>query len=104
MPTDTARRSARSALARLVRADMDNDAFRLEAAAVLRQAIGFDWWCWTLLDPGARLPTRYLSADAAIDQAMRRFCRLTAGDGTVNPPAGVPQARSAVTALSADTG
>jgi len=104
MPTDTARRSARSALARLARADLDNDAFRLEAADVLRRAIGFDWWCWTLLDPGTRLPTRYLSADAVVDQAMRRFCRLTGQDGTAVPAAGVPRARSAVTALSAATG
>jgi DNA-binding CsgD family transcriptional regulator len=103
MPTDTARRSARSALARLVRADLDNDTFRLEAAAVLRQAIGFDWWCWTLLDPGARLPTRYLSADAPIDQAMRRFCQLTWDDEAATPVAGRPPTRSAVTALSTAT-
>jgi len=45
MPAGTARRSARSTLARLVQADLDNDTFRLEAAVVLRQAIGFDWWC-----------------------------------------------------------
>ena len=105
MQTDTARRSARSALARLVRADMDNDTFRLEAAAVLRQAMGFDWWCWTLLDPGARLPTRYLAAAAPVDQAARRFCRLPWDDvAAAIPAAGRPRAPSAVTVLSAATG
>jgi DNA-binding CsgD family transcriptional regulator len=105
MPTGTARGSARSALARLVRADLDNDAFQLEAAAVLRQAIGFDWWCWTLLDPGTRLPTRYLTAERDPGaQAMRRFFRLTWDDREASPTAGRPRARSAVTALSAATG
>jgi DNA-binding CsgD family transcriptional regulator len=103
MPTDTARRSARSVLARLVRADLDNDTFRLEAAAVLRQAIGFDWWCWTLLDPGARLPTRYLTADAPVNQAMRRFYELPWDDVAAIPATGQPRARSAVAALSAAT-
>ena len=103
MPTDTAQRSARSALARLARADLDNDAFRLEAVAVLRQAIGFDWWCWTLLDPGARLPTRYLSAYAPIEPAMRRFCQLTWDDVAPIPAAGGPRARGSFAALSAAT-
>jgi len=103
MPAGTARRSARSTLARLVQADLDNDTFRLEAAVVLRQAIGFDWWCWALLDPGARLPTRYLTADAPVNQAMRRFCQLPWNDVKASPATGRPQARSAVTALSAAT-
>jgi DNA-binding CsgD family transcriptional regulator len=104
MPTHTARRSARSTLARLVRADLDNDTFRLEAAAVLGQAIGFDWWSWTLLDPGPRLPTRYLTADAPVCRAGARFCQLPWDDGAASPAAGRPRARSTVTALSAATG
>jgi hypothetical protein len=110
MPTQAiaaraARRRARCALARLARADLDNDSFRYEAAAILRQAVGFDWWCWPLADPGARLPTRYAGVDAPTDQDQRRFCRLVletwdggqhCGRGGSQPPA--------VTALSAATG
>ena len=43
--TETARRRVRAEIARLARADLDNDGFRLAAADVLRQAVGFDWWC-----------------------------------------------------------
>jgi len=105
MPTQAARRSARSALARLAGADLDNDTFRLEAAAVLRKAIGFDWWCWTLLDPGTHLPTRYLGGDAVIDQAMRHFCQLTwnENDGAAAGPARGPRFRGSFAALSTTT-
>jgi DNA-binding CsgD family transcriptional regulator len=104
MPTDAARRAAASALTRLARADLDNDVFRLEAAAVLRRAIGFDWWCWTLMDPGARLPTRYLSADAPVEQAMRRFWRLPWEDLASIPVASGRRSRGSFAALSAATG
>ena len=57
MSTETARRRVRAEIARLARAGLDNDGFRLAAADVLRQAVGFDRWCWTLLDPAAGLPT-----------------------------------------------
>lgn len=65
---------ARSALTRLAgAAGLDNDAFRYEAVAILRQAVGFDWWCWPLLDPGTRLPTRYAGVESPPDQDYRRF-------------------------------
>jgi len=100
-----ARRRARSALARLTRADLDNDSFRYEAAAILRQAVGFDWWCWPLADPGARLPTRYVGVDAPTDQDQRRFCRLVleAWDGGQHRGRGGSQP-PVVTTLSAATG
>jgi DNA-binding CsgD family transcriptional regulator len=104
MSTDTARRSARSALARLVEADLDNDAFRLEAIPLLREAIGFDWWCWTLLDPGTWLPTRYLTADTAADRAMRRFWQLTWDNVATIPAPERSKALSTVTTLSVATG
>jgi DNA-binding CsgD family transcriptional regulator len=110
MPTQAiavraARRRARSALARLTRADLDNDSFRYEAAAILRQAVGFDWWCWPLADPGARLPTRYVGVDAPTDQDQRRFCRLVleAWDGGQHRGRGGSQP-PVVTTLSAATG
>jgi hypothetical protein len=56
MATETARHQARGMLERLARADMDTDGFRCEAAKVLREAVGFEWWCWDLLDPGVELP------------------------------------------------
>jgi hypothetical protein len=61
--TETIQRRARSTLLRLLRSDLDNDSFRWEAARVLRDAIGFDWWCWTLVDPVAAPPTRHLATN-----------------------------------------
>jgi len=77
----TAGDRARSALTRLAGAELDNDAFRYEAMAILRQAVGFDWWCWPLLDPGTRLPTRYVGVESPADQDCRRFCRLLIDPG-----------------------
>jgi DNA-binding CsgD family transcriptional regulator len=76
MATETARRQARGTLERLARADMDTDGFRCEAAKVLREAVGFDWWCWDLLDPGVDLPTRYLATNPIVPGAQRRFWQL----------------------------
>lgn len=76
MGPNAARDLARSALARLAEAEMDNDMFRQEAAGILHRAIGFDGWNWMLIDPGARLPTRDLGESAIPAGSMRRFCRL----------------------------
>lgn len=66
---------ARSALTRLARAELDNDSFRYEAAAILRRAVGFDGWCWLLADPAAQLLTRELGEDMVVDKAIRSFLR-----------------------------
>lgn len=76
MGTYTGRERARTALTSLARTEMDNDVFRQEAVGVLRRAIGFDGWDWTLIDPGAKLPTRDLGESVIPAGAMRRFCRL----------------------------
>ena len=76
MGTDALHRSARNTLARLARARMDNDLFRWEAAEVLRRAIGFDTWCWVLLDPASGLPTRYTATNPVIGLNQRRFFPL----------------------------
>jgi DNA-binding CsgD family transcriptional regulator len=76
MGTDALHRSARTTLGRLARARMDNDVFRWEAAEVLRRAIGFDTWCWVLLDPVTRLPTRYTATNPVIGHNQRRFFPL----------------------------
>ena len=112
----TAGDRARSALTRLAGAELDNDAFRCEAVAILRQAVGFDWWCWPLLDPGTRLPTRYVGVESPPDQDYRQFFRLlidpgawgdlSAWAGRRNP--GTSQERSSrtppVAAISTATG
>ena len=104
MPTWAARGRARPALARLARADMDNDTFRHEAIAVLRQAIGFDWWCWTLLDPATRLPTRGIGDHPVVNQAQRRFYRLLLDDAWDPGSKAARRAQSAVRVLSTATG
>jgi len=75
MGAETRHRSARFTLGRLARAPMDNDVFRWEAAEVLRRAVGFDTWCWVLLDPATGMPTRYASTHSVIDRDQRRFNR-----------------------------
>ncbi|MBV9206809.1 MAG: helix-turn-helix transcriptional regulator [Actinobacteria bacterium] len=101
MSTETARRRVRDQIARLARADLDNDGFRLAAADALRQAVGFDWWCWTLLDPAAGLPTRYLSTNPIIGGAQRRFYRMLPDTAQPSPEW---RSRQPVTILSAATG
>ena len=75
MVATSAKDRARSDLARLAAARLDNDGSRWEAAAVLRRAIGFDGWCWMLADPGSRLPTRDLGENVIVNHAIRRFGR-----------------------------
>jgi DNA-binding CsgD family transcriptional regulator len=55
---------------------MDNDVFRWEAAEVLRRAIGFDTWCWALLDPATGLFTRYTVNNPVLGHNPRRFFPL----------------------------
>jgi DNA-binding CsgD family transcriptional regulator len=104
MGTDALHRSARHRLGRLARARMDNDVFWWEAAEVLRRAIGFDTWCWGLLDPAAGLPTRYTLTNPVLDQDLRRFFQL---DLQSRRPAWPPPGRirpAGVSVLSAATG
>ena len=101
MATETARRRVRAEIDRLARAGLDNDGFRLAAADVLRTAVGFDWWCWTLLDPAADLPTRYLSNNPIIGGAQRLFYRMLPATAQPSPEW---QSTRPVTVLSAATG
>ena len=104
VPASTARSRARSALTLLARAGLDDDSFRYEAAAVLRQAIGFDWWCWPMIDPGARLPTRYVGVDSPPDQDQRRLARLLPPDWDGDPHRTRKGPPPAAAVLSAETG
>ena len=96
-------RSARNTLARLARARMDDDVFRWEAAEVLRRAVGFDTWCWVLLDPATGLPTRYTATNPVIGHDQRRFFPLVLQSHTTGPPAAQPRPGE-VSVLSAATG
>ena len=91
MGTDALQRSARNTLGRLARGRMDNDVFRWEAAEVLRRAIGFDTWCWVLLDPATGLPTRYTATNPVIGHNQRRFFPLDPESRAACPP---PPARA----------
>lgn len=75
MATSSAKNRARADITRLAAARLDNDAFRWEAAAIVRRVIGFDGWCWLLADPGARLPTRDLGENVLAGQSVRGFSR-----------------------------
>ena len=102
MGSDTARRAARNTLQRLARARMDNDVFRWEAAEVLRRAIGFDTWCWVLLDPATGLHTRYTATNPVIGRNQRRFHPLDLQSRAACPPPGTCPAH--VSLLSTTTG
>lgn len=41
----------------MARAGLDAESLRREVVAELRRGIGFDAWCWPLLDPGSELAT-----------------------------------------------
>jgi DNA-binding CsgD family transcriptional regulator len=103
MRSDALHRSARNTLGRLARAQMDNDVFRWEAAEVLQRAIGFDTWCWVLLDPATGLFTRYTVTNPVIGHAPRRFFPLDLQSSTTGPPPGLPRPPD-VSVLSAATG
>ena len=103
MGTDALHRSARNTLGRLARARMDNDVFRWEAAEVLRRAIGFDTWCWVLLDPATGLPTRYTATNSVIGLNQRRFFPLHQQSGAACLPPGRTRPAE-VSVLSATTG
>jgi DNA-binding CsgD family transcriptional regulator len=104
MGTDARHRSARSTLARLARARMDNDVFRWEAAEVLRRAIGFDTWCWVLLDPASGLPTRYTATNPVIGHNQRRFFPLDLQSRAASRAAPGRTRPAEVSVLSAATG
>lgn len=70
----------------------------------MRQAVGFDWWCWPMIDPGARLPTRYVGVDSPPDQDQRQLARLLPPDWDGDPHRGGSGAPAAVTVLSSETG
>lgn len=104
MAIETVRYRARAEIARLARADLNNDGFRLATADVLRTAIGFDWWCWPLLDPAAGLPTRYLGSNPVINGAKRLFFRMLPDAAQPSPKRQSRCPVSTVTTLSAATG
>jgi DNA-binding CsgD family transcriptional regulator len=103
MGTDARHRSARGTLGRLARARMDNDVFRWEAVEVLRRAIGFDTWCFVLLDPTTGLPTRYASTNTVIGHNQRQFFPLYLQSLAACPPPGRTRPGE-VSVLSAATG
>ncbi|MBO0687662.1 MAG: helix-turn-helix transcriptional regulator [Candidatus Dormibacteraeota bacterium] len=76
MPSITTRRNAAGALDRLVRARLDSVTFRHEAVAILQQAVGFDAWCWTLMDPGSGLPSHAMAENPVITGEQARFFQV----------------------------
>src|SRR5271156_3088843 len=103
MGTDALNRSARHTLGRLARARMDNDVFCWEAAEVLRRAVGFDTWCWVLLDPATGLPTRYTVTNPVLSHDLRRLFPLALQSRATSPPPGLARPGE-VSVLSAATG
>ncbi|WP_369047278.1 helix-turn-helix transcriptional regulator [Sinomonas sp. P10A9] len=57
MGTITAQRRSRERIVRIAEAGLDAESLRCEVVAELRRAIGFDAWCWPLVDPASNLMT-----------------------------------------------
>ena len=55
------RQRTRERLLNLTRAELDPVALRLEVVDELSRAVGFAFWCWTLVDPDTRVPTGGMS-------------------------------------------
>ncbi|MBO0687138.1 MAG: hypothetical protein J2P45_28650 [Candidatus Dormibacteraeota bacterium] len=69
--TMTTRRNIAGTLDRLARARLDDVTFRQEAIELLRRAVDFDAWCWTLIDPGTELPSPRLGRHREGGPCMR---------------------------------
>jgi DNA-binding CsgD family transcriptional regulator len=55
--TSAARSRSRDRIRRIAVAGLDAESLRGELIIELRRTIGFDAWCWPLVDPGTNLPT-----------------------------------------------
>jgi hypothetical protein len=53
MASNRAGLRCRERIERLGDSSIGSEEFRHEAAAELTRAIGFDFWCWALADPGS---------------------------------------------------
>lgn len=104
MRTGEIRRGVRSALARLSDADLDPTVYRHEALTLLRRAVGFDAWCWTLVDPGSGLPTHAIADNPAVARNPARFHQLVYGDVAGLGRSDAPNADGAVSVFSQSTG
>lgn len=98
------RSEVRSALARLSDADLDSTVYRHEALALLRRAVGFDAWCWTLVDPGSGLPAHAIADNPAVSRNPARFHQLAYSDVAGLCRSDAPTADAAVSLLSQSTG
>jgi DNA-binding CsgD family transcriptional regulator len=104
VPTAAIRREVRSALSRFSYADLDPTVYRHEALAQLGRAIGFDAWCWTLVDPGSGLGAHAVAHNPAVARNPARFHQLTYRDPAALSRADTATPRAAVSLLSQSTG
>jgi hypothetical protein len=79
-------------------ADLDATAYREGALALLRHAIGFDGWCWSLVDPASGLPAHTVANNSPITDNRARWHQLTYADPI--PPRTEATSHFAVSLLS----
>jgi DNA-binding CsgD family transcriptional regulator len=95
------RTRCRERLAALTEARLDPDEARHAAVAELRQAVGFDRWCWPLSDPDSALSTGGMG-EVDFWPALARLVALEHGGDVTSKPQLVAGRRASV-ALSAAT-
>lgn len=104
VPTAATRREVRFALRRLSDADLDLTVYRHEALALLDRAVGFDAWCWTLVDPDSDLPAHAVAENPAVACNPARFHQLMYRDHAALSRTATAAPGAAVSLLSQATG
>ena len=68
--------------------------YRHEALALLDRAVGFDAWCWTLVDPDSGLPAHAVAENPAVAGNPARFHQLIYRNHAALTPADASRSKS----------
>lgn len=74
----------RDRLARLAATGADGTAFRGQAIGELKRVIGFDGWCWAVIDPLTGVTTAGLADNPSMNGTVRQLLELEYGGSDVN--------------------
>lgn len=104
--TERARNRCRERVARIADSALGSEALRREAAAELRRAVGMDFWCWSLGDPGSLIGCSGVTSEIPATTAggvVPRLMVLEQHDDVLTRH-GLARARRPAGAMSAATG
>ena len=84
MNGESRRQRSRERLLRVAAAALDPIELRLEVVAELHRAIGFAYWCWTLVDPATLVPTGGMAEHLPFAPDFPRYITLVEREADVN--------------------